>query len=769
MKSRSEHHRCKTVLPLALILFAFGIPLPLVSQEPTEPEDTPPSDQQTPRPAQTFTVQPATSEIRLDATLDEAAWQTAVSMPLPYEWTPGDNTPAPVDTECLVTYDDDNLYVACRAFDPEPRRIRAHVMDRDTPIQDDHIVFLLDTFNDQRRAYEFRVNPFGVQMDAILSQGSEDFSWDAIWDSSGRITEDGYVIEISIPFKSLGFQPATEVQTWGFIADRSYPRSIRHRTRTIWTDRDNSCLLCQADKLVGFQGVQPGRNVEITPTLTAVRTDEREAPVASPLETGKVDVEPGMFIKWGITPNVSMSGTVNPDFSQVEADVAQLAVNRRFALFFPEKRPFFLEGVDLFGLASGGGIYLPLVFTRTVVDPIAGGKFLGKLEKNGIGTFVTQDDVNRLLIPGSQFSRDTLVDQQVTGAVARYRRDVGQSSTLGALYTGRESSDYHNRVFTADGAFRLSRSNVLSFVASHSRTDYADGVAERFEQPTGEFTGEAFFARFQHVSRNLFAALEYRDLDPSYRGDAGFVPRVNVRGFHGGAFYTFWGSSDRWFSSIMLGAVGTRLDDYDERLVDQEARFSVNYAGPLQSVVFGEASFDRQGFLDEVFDLTRYRTRLQLRPSGDFTAKLFAQIGDEIDVANVREADMLRVAPEVNLQIGPRLQLDLSHTYERLHLQGQTIFVANLSQGRLVYHFNARAFVRGIVQYRDLDRNPDMYGFPVEENQQQVFLQFLFSYKVNPRTVLFAGYSDDRLGLTDVAITTLSRSFFLKLSYAWRP
>ncbi len=749
-----------------LTVLTLAAPSPSSAQQAVE---NPQAAEETPRATETFYVARAASVIDLDGALDEPAWRTAVSIPLPYEWLPGDNTPAPVDTECLVTYDENHLYLACRAFDPDPGDIRAHVSDRDSPVDDDHVIFLIDTYNDQRRAYQFRVNPYGVQMDAILSQGSEDFSWDAIWDSSGRITDDGYVVEIAIPFKSLGFQPTAEAQTWGFIADRSYPRRIRHRTRTIWTDRDNSCLLCQADKLVGFQGVQPGRNVELTPTFTVTRTDERAGALGGPLETGTVEVDPGLFFKWGITPNASLSGTVNPDFSQVEADVAQLAVNRRFALFFPEKRPFFLEGVDLFGLASGGGINLPLVFTRTMVDPIAGGKFLGKLERNSVGAFFTQDEVNRLIFPGSEFSRDTLIEEGMTGAVARYRRDIGESSTLGALYTGREASDYHNRVFTADGALRLSRSNVLSFVASHSRTRYSNGLADRFGQPRGQFTGEALYARIQHTSRNVFAALEYRDLDPEFRADAGFVPRVDVRGFHGGGFYTFWGASDRWFSSLRFGFVGTRLESYDGELVDQEARFSVNYEGPLQSRLLAQASFDKQRFADRTFDLRRARALFSLRPSGDVSLALFGEIGDEIDFANVREANQVQLSSEVDLRIGPRLQLDVSHTVERLGLAGERIFLANLLQSRILFHFAARAFVRAIVQYRDLDRNPELYGFPVEETQRQLFVQFLFSYKVNPRTVVLAGYSDDSLGMTDVSLTTVSRSFFLKLGYAWRP
>jgi hypothetical protein len=608
-------------------------------------------------------------------------------------------------------------------------------------------------------------------MDAVVSQGSqeEDLTWDTIWDSAGRIDEHGYVVEAAIPFKSLTFQPTSHEQTWGFIAGRSYPRSVRHRLRSIRTDRNDTCLLCQADKLEGFRGVRPGRDLELNPALTTSRTDRRQDISAGGLDRGTIDVEPGLFLHWGITPNVGLTGTINPDFSQVEADVAQLEVNRRFTLLFPEKRPFFLEGADFFQLAAGGGINLPLVFTRKVVDPIAGGKLIGKLGPNAIGVFVTQDEVNSLIFPGSESSADTLVEKQVTGATARYRRDIGASSTLGLTYTGREGSDYHNRVLSADGAIRLLRSNTLSFAAVHSRTRYPEAIATRFEQPVDAFSGEAFYARIQHNSRNLFSALEYRDLDPGFRGDAGFIPRVGLRGFHGGAFYTLWGSADRWYSSLVFGFVGTRLADYDGELTDQEWRFSAYYFGPLQSGAFVQTRFDKQRFGGTLFDLTRSEARVQLRPSGDVSLQVLGQVGDEIDFENVREAHVMRLSPEVSLNIGSRIVVAVSHAFERLSLEGEQIFLANLLQGRVVYHFSPRAFVRAILQYRTLDRNPELYDFPVEENVNRLFTQLLFSYEVNPRTVLFAGYSDNRLGLTEEHMTTMDRSFFLKLAYAWRP
>ena len=193
-----------------------------------------------------YTVSAATSEIKTDGLLDEQAWEDAVVIKLPYEWLPGDNIPAPVDTDCLITFDRKFLYIGFRCYDPEPSKIRAHLMDRDaidTFIQDDHISLMIDTFNAERRGFQFRVNPLGVQADAILSEaeGYEDFSWDLIWKSKGKITDWGYSLEIAIPFNQLRFPKSSGVQTWGFSAERSYPRSVRHRMTSHKRRRDRHC------------------------------------------------------------------------------------------------------------------------------------------------------------------------------------------------------------------------------------------------------------------------------------------------------------------------------------------------------------------------------------------------------------------------------------------------------------------------------------------------------------------------------------------------
>ena len=294
-------------------------------------------------------------------------------------------------------------------------------MDRDsidTFVQDDHVVFLIDTFNDERRAYQFRVNPLGVQADAINGAGGEDWSFDLIWASAGRITDEGYVVEVAIPFKQIRFPSGGRELTWSMELGRSWPRNARHRMADHPTDRDRGCGFCQFNKYVGFAGVEPGRNLELDPTVTGpAPTCARPSPTAR-FDSGDAEAEPGLTARWGITPNVSLGAAVNPDFSQVEADAAQLDVNERFALFFPEKRPFFLEGSEFFATP------LQAVFTRTVADPRWGLKATGKSGQNGGGLFVTPDRVNNFLIPSNQGTDFGFAPGDVTAGVLRYRRDV---------------------------------------------------------------------------------------------------------------------------------------------------------------------------------------------------------------------------------------------------------------------------------------------------------------------------------------------------------
>ena len=724
-----------------------------------------------------FDVARASGLIKVDGVLDESAWTSAAVIPLPFEWQPGDNIPSPVKTECLVTYDSRNLYVGFRCFDPEPRKIRAHLMDRDdtdTLILDDHISFMVDSFNDERRAFQFRVNPLGVQADANFSEseGYEDFSWDAIWSAAAKITDWGWALEVAIPLSQLRFHSSEAPQTWGFSAERSWPRDSRHRMTSHPRSRSVNCILCQFNKLTGFKGVTPGRNIEIDPTFTAGRTDAMDMSgyPDAPLARGKVDAQPGVTAKWGITPNLILNATANPDFSQVEADVAQLEINRRFALYYPEKRPFFLEGADFFLTP------VQAVFTRTVADPLWGTKLTGKTGRTAMGFFADQDEITNLVFPSNQGSMQASLGQDAYGGVFRLRQDVGKMSTLGVLYTGRVGSDYYNHLAGTDGFFRLDQKNSITFQFLHSETAYPEAVALSYGQKEGRFGGNAVNLQYQYASRSWIVTAGYADLSPGFRADYGFVPRVDTRDLAAMIFRQIWGKPKSWYNYIRLGAAGEFIYDHDGTLTDRNLTLGLLIRGDLETQLNIHGSFSRTFYDGQYFDTAYGAAAFLIRPFSGSEIGFQGQAGQSIDYVNSRLADVFSVGPYGSFSLLRHLNLVLSHAFERLFLGGETIYTANLSQAKLVWNFNVKSFVRAIVQYQDLKQNPAMYGFPVDTRTKGLFTQFLFSYKLNPRTVLFLGYSDNAmggvfdswLGPERIGITKTDRTFFLKIGYAWQ-
>jgi hypothetical protein len=709
----------------------------------------------------------AGSPIRIDGILDEAAWASAAVIPVDIEFRPGENIPAPVETTCLLTYDDHALYAAFRAADPRPAEIRAHLSDRDEAFRDDNVGILLDTFNDQRRGFEFFVNPLGVQMDLSVNdisggEGNEDESWDAIWESAGRITAEGYEVEIAIPFSTLRFEGGRGEKVWGFAAARNHPRSVGAGYVSMPVERTRNCWVCQWGKVAGFEGIKPGRDLELDPTVTGQRTDalaDGDDPT-SPL-VRDTEAEAGLSARWGVTPNLSLNAALNPDFSQVEADAAQLDVNTRFALFYPEKRPFFQEGADFFRTP------LETVYTRTVADPSWGVKLTGKPGPQAIGVFAARDAVTNLVFPSNQGSDGDSLDQPATAGVVRYRRDLGASSTVGVLATSRDGEDYANRVVGIDGVFRLGTKDSVELQLLGSRTRYPDQLAADHRQPEGEFDGSAFQVRYSHDTHDWGAWAEYEDLAEGFRADLGFIPRVDTRGGEVGAQRVWWREGGSWFTRIAAGAEVSRVEDHAGRLTDQEAQLFLSYQGPLQSTGIVELVRAREYFDGVTYDLDQGFFFVNVRPTGDITCSVHVSGGDAIDYDNSRPATQLRIGPEGTLNVGRHLFFGAEHELEELHVAGGRLYQANLSQLKAVYQFNVRTFVRVILQRLDVRRDSALYVDDTDERTERLFAQLLVSYTINPQTVFFLGASDTRDGAELIEMTTTNRTVFVKLGYAW--
>jgi len=529
-------------------------------------------------------------------------------------------------------------------------------------------------------------------------------------------------------------------------------------------DRNLSCVICQFNKVTGLQGLKPGRNLEFDPTLTASRTDELDEFPDGPLEDGEGDVEVGITARWGITPSLVLTGTINPDFSQVEADVAQLAISERFALFFEERRPFFLEGIDVFSTPINS------VHPRTVHAPDWGLKLTGKQNRNAIGVFAAEDTVNGLLFPSNQKTDRTLLDESVTSGVVRYRRDVGANSSFGVIYTGREGeNEYHNRVGGIDGLFRIGDRDTVEFQYLYSDTRYADAVAEEFGQQLEAFTDDAMELTYTHDSNKWFWRLEYEDFGPGFRLDSGFMPRVDTKKADVFIMRRFWAQDeDDWYDRWDVAVIGERTEDHEGQLTDEKYEAIGRVFGPLQSIVTGSFARGKQYFEGVLYeDLDWGELGFEIQPSGAVKLAFFGLEGDSIDVANNQPADETVLVPSIEAKLGRHVNILLDHTLQKLDVEGGKLFEANLSQLRLIYNFNVRTFVRAIFQWRDIERDPDLYSFEVEPKTETLFTQLLFSYKLNARTVLFAGYSDNHLGFEAVDLTQTNRTFFFKVGYAW--
>jgi len=705
------------------------------------------------------------AKIAVDAVLDEEAWQKALTLELKYEVRPGENVTPPVRTEVLLTYDADFFYAAFRCYDPTPSAIRAHLRDRDTLGGDDWIALILDTFNDQRRSFDFIVTAQGVQFDQIETQSSEDNGWDTIWNSASRITDWGYAVEIAIPFSSIRFQRKEGSQIWGFDAVRRYPREHAYHIGLFPRDRSNNCYLCQAVKIEGFHGANPGRNIELNPTAIAVRTDERTDFPHGDMTKRDQEAELGLTARWGITPNMTFNLTANPDFSQVEADAQQLDINEPFALFYPERRPFFTEGADFFSALES------IIYTRTLRDPSWGLKLTGKEGANTIGAYVVRDEITNLIIPGSQGSNQTSLDKANTSSVLRYKRDFGSRYTVGFLATDRERKDYFNRVFGVDLDFRLTPTNQIQLLVLGSSTKYPDEVMESFNQSSGTLSDRLVSFEYDHYTRTWGWWADYEDAGSKFRADLGYYPRVGYRNVEGGLLYTWNATSGSWWSYFRLGSELNYFEEQDGKLLNKRASLWFSYSGTMQSYLYLRGWNTREAYADRKFDLIYFMIEGGFWPSSNLQLSTYTIFGDQIDYANIRLGKRLRINPWLTLNLGKHLRLSLDHTYERMSVQDARLYTANISQLSAIYHFNVRTFFRTIIQYVDYDYNPYNYTYEIDSKDKRFFTQLLFSYKINPRTVLFLGYNDNYQGSQDFGLTQSNRTFFIKffikLGYAW--
>ncbi|HEX8128333.1 MAG TPA: DUF5916 domain-containing protein [Pyrinomonadaceae bacterium] len=504
----------------------------------------------------------------IDGKLDEEVWQSASVLKDFYQIQPGDNLKPSKATEALIGYDAKFLYFAVRAYD-EPDKVRATVARRDNVFGEDNVRIFLDTFNDQRKAYVLGFNPLGVQQDGILTEGQgTDFSVDIVMESKGMLTADGWTLEVAIPFKSLRYEAGKD-KLWGFHIWRNIDRFNDEIDSWMPVSRDKSGTLNQAGHLTGLEGISTERTLELIPSFTISETGKRVRTITpstlarnpSLLDPGRfvnspIELDPGLSAKFGLTPTVTLDFALNPDFAQVEADATVVTANQRFPIFFEEKRPFFLEGIEIFRTQ------IAAVHTRAIADPDYAAKLTGKRGRNTFGLLVASDnapgnfseeeretkldELQTLRAPRgiderevdyaarleqarfSEFQFNRVLDRNATVAILRLKRDVGRENSIGLLATSYNFVERHNQLGGFDGRFRLDKQTVFEFqvLGTHSRRNFYDPDLDQTLYRTGN--GFAYAYNFnkggRHFSMNANGVGRTRD----YRADVGFTRRTNT-------------------------------------------------------------------------------------------------------------------------------------------------------------------------------------------------------------------------------------------------
>ena len=746
------------------------------------------------RPA-SLSIPYAKASVLVDGDLSDEAWKTAKVVELNFVHRPFDNTKPPVNTTAYIFEDGNTLFVAFKAQDPEPEKIRSFLRDRDGTWGQDMLGIKLDTYNDGRLAYQFYVNPLGVQTDSIENEmtGNESASWNGIWQSEGRITDTGFEVEMAIPLRLLNFEESDDMKTWGMEFVRFYPRSEQYRISHVPFDRDNACNLCQMGEAQGFKEAKQGTNLAIVPTVVLGASRERD-----PTETNDWDYdnvqEPGLDVNWAISPEISLQATLNPDFSQVEADSAQLNINNTFALFFDEQRPFFVENADYFTSFQN------LIYTRNVNAPDYGLKLTGRKDQHSMGVFVANDESTTFLVPGNLGSSVASFDEKSTNLAARYRFDYSDRLAVGAVVTARNADNYHNYVASLDIKYRVNEQDTLRAQLIQTDTQYPDDLFIEFcsndctaaedlteaalrVQGSDSFSGQAYYIDYRRENSDYDVRVTRLKTDENYRADLGFQSRVDREVNIIGGGYNWW-NENAWWNRIRLSGDWDQAHNMDGELLERELEAQIAVWGEYQSYAqFGALKRTRVGLrefsdrLDIVNNATYFDEKsmslyVETKPNQYLTFSNFVRVGDAIDFANNRLGDQLIIEPTIDVNVGTHVRLRVRHTYSELDSNNANLFKAHLSDFRMTYQFDQLQFFRVTLAYSDITRNLDNYLPEIVDdfdgNTQSLGIQLLYSYKLNPLTKFFIGYADSAVNNDDInKLRTNGQSVFMKFSYAW--
>ena len=739
----------------------------------------------------------------IDGRLDDTVWSHAARLVDFSQYQPVDGRPAEDSTEVLVWYSADAIYFGIRAREMHGDVVRATRANRDNISAEDNVQILLDTNNDRRISYLFGVNPLGVQQDGTRSSaffggaggasatgggfgninpldGSVDLNPDYVFESSGRLVPGGYEVEIRIPFKSIRYQDA-DVQTWGL----HILRRVQHSGyQDSWAPavRANSNFLAQSGTLEGLHDMRRGLVLEATPTVTG-RLDGTPNAAGGRDYRSRNDL--GADVRWGIRQNLTLNGTVNPDFSQVEADVGQVLLNERFALFYPEKRPFFLDGLELFDTPN------QLIYTRRIVAPKGGVKLTGTLGGGNVATMLVADD-----------KRDSWNGAHTPlFGIARFRRTVLNGATLGAVLTTREDGRDNSRLAGTDLLFYHSRLYFVQLQAAQSWTDSAGKPRSgSLLQADWDRTGRAWGF---HYTINAIA--------PDFNAAAGFVNRTGIIGARAFNRISFYGARDAVVQTY--GGFFGLQQTWDNRgaghpvvETSQSVSPSATLSGGWQvggSVARNSYAFDPllyQGYSVERIRAAATDTGAFVvpGPEGDFwsesirvTTPVQRFFSATASVARggvpiFREAVRGETSfADAGLDLRPTAALRGSLHLSRLKLtraaDGSKFSSETIPRLKVEYQITNALFLRLVGQYAARSRAPlrDQYGNAVLVNgvkdagsvTNEASMDWLVSYRPVPGTLAYLGYGSALEEPRQFQFRELRRTkdgLFAKLSYLFR-
>lgn len=699
-----------------------------------------------------------------------------------YQRNPHDGQPSSQKTEAYLGYDQKNLYVVFVCFDTEPHKIRGHMAKREDAEGDENAEIILDTFADQRRSYGFMSNPLGVQMDGIWTEGQGwDMSFDAVWSSKGKITKQGYVVWMAIPFKSLRF-PSSPQQSWGILLDRDIPRNGEEN---FWPRYSNKIegRLNQEGVMKGLENISPGRNMQFTPhaTMRSYRAPDLRDITSPRYERRDFKGEAGLDSKIVLRDSLVLDATVKPDFSQVESDEPQTTANRRFETFFPEKRPFFIENASYFTTP------INLVFTRRIADPNFGLRLSGKTGPYSIGMLFADDRSPGRILP----DHDPLFDSQAYFSVLRVQRDISNQSTIGMIYTDREYHGSYNRVGGIDGRFKFNQNWVSTFQVLTSSTGYEDKTTSG---------GPLYYAQIKRTGRHFNMNSTFSDTSAGFVTKTGFFKRPNNR-------QTAHGFNYRWFplhSVIQNHGIYSgfsRAYDHQGVRLNSWQYFEYNFQFKGQNSLEMGSGFGTEGLRPQDFSsLTATKQYPTANYFLNFESNYWQKIGVHASIrrdltpsfvtSGIFDSAPLGQAPrrvhddqmEIGTTLKPasRLRIDNKYLYERLYdpIAGLSQLNTHVIRSKWNFQFNRELSLRFIGQYNANLANPSLTYL---QKTKGFNADVLLTYLLHPGTALYVGYNSNLSNLdpnlamnSDEEVIRRkrfvndSRQFFVKISYLFR-